>query len=104
MPSNIAQVWNFPSSSGTAQYETLQYVDGSTSCNCKGWTMLRKNAGGVRSCKHTRSVDMGTARDTCTAHKDYRTQATPIETGVRVTSSKNKTLDTPMQVTRKLNW
>jgi hypothetical protein len=55
MKQPIAKVWYFPSSSGNATYETLQYEDGSISCNCPGWT--RRCTNGVRSCKHTRMVD-----------------------------------------------
>ncbi len=56
----IAKVWTMPSSSGNGTYETLQYTDASTSCNCRGWTQ-RVTADGLRSCKHTRMVDMGIA-------------------------------------------
>ena len=73
MNKNISQVWTFQSDSNPAvNYQTLQYVDGSTSCNCKGWT--RRVAGdGTRSCKHTRYVDMGIADDQCTATHNYQT-------------------------------
>jgi hypothetical protein len=61
MNKKISKVWTFRSDSNpSVQYETLQFVDGSTSCNCKGWTR-RVAADGTRSCKHTRYVDMGTA-------------------------------------------
>jgi len=56
----IAKVWTMPSSSNFCTYETLQYTDGSTSCNCPGWCR-RMTADGQRSCRHTRMVDMGTA-------------------------------------------
>jgi len=63
----ITRVWTFASDSNpNVEYETLQYTDGSTSCNCKGWTR-RVAPDGSRSCKHTRSVDMGTADDHCKA-------------------------------------
>jgi len=67
----IQKVWSFPSHSNpNIQYETLQYTDGSTSCNCKGWTR-RLAADGSRSCKHTRHVDMGTADKNCQASHQY---------------------------------
>lgn len=57
----IHKVWTFLSDSNpNIQYETLQYTDGSTSCNCMGWTR-RVAQDGSRSCKHTRLIDMGTA-------------------------------------------
>lgn len=67
----IRQVWTFSSDSNPdLEYQTLQYSDGSTSCNCMGWTR-RVAADGSRSCKHTRSVDMGTAGRHCTATNNY---------------------------------
>lgn len=49
-----------PSSSNPSKtYETILYVDGSTSCNCRGWTF--KKEGQERTCTHTRMVDQGIA-------------------------------------------
>jgi len=74
MNKTISKVWTFSSDSNpSVQYETLQYADGTTSCNCKGWTR-RVAADGSRSCKHTRLVDMGTADAICTANHNYQTQ------------------------------
>jgi hypothetical protein len=71
MNKKITKVWTFVSDSNpNIEYETLQYRDGSTSCNCKGWTR-RVAADGSRSCKHTRYVDMGTADKKCTATHRY---------------------------------
>jgi len=71
MNKNIRQVWTFPSDSNpNVHYETLQYMDGSTSCNCKGWTR-RVAANGSRACKHTRFVDMGIADQNCMATHSY---------------------------------
>ena len=71
MNKNISQVWTFASDSNpNVSYQTLQYVDGSTSCNCPGWTR-RVAPDGSRSCKHTRCVDMGTADNLCTATHNY---------------------------------
>lgn len=57
-------MWRFVSSSGTGTYETLQYDDGSLSCSCPGWTRRA-----IRSCKHTRAVELGDANSMCTSHK-----------------------------------
>ena len=71
MTKQITTVWTFASDSNpNVEYQTLQYADGSTSCNCKGWTR-RVAPDGSRSCKHSRYVDMGTADDHCTATHNY---------------------------------
>src|SRR5512137_1942954 len=73
MNKQITKVWTFASDSNpNIEYETLQYSDGSTSCNCKGWTR-RVAADGTRSCKHCRYVDMGIADAHCTATHNYET-------------------------------
>jgi hypothetical protein len=67
----IQRVWTFRSDSNRdVEYQTLQYADGSTSCNCAGWTR-RVAADGSRSCKHTRWVDLGSADRHCSASRDY---------------------------------
>src|SRR5689334_13373319 len=67
----ILNVWLFRSDSNpNKQYETLQFTDGSISCNCPGWTR-RVSADGQRSCKHTRLVDMGRADSLCETHRSY---------------------------------
>jgi len=76
MSKAVAKVWTFKSSSGSGTYETLQYVDGSTSCDCPGWTR-RVDASGNRSCKHTRSVHQGTADGLAVAAHDYASQSVP---------------------------
>jgi hypothetical protein len=59
MSKTVLKTWTFSSDSNpNKKYETIQYLDGSTSCNCKGWCIKR---GAERSCKHTRMVDMGRA-------------------------------------------
>lgn len=71
MKKSILKVWTFLSdSSPTVSYQTLQYTDGTTSCDCRGWTR-RVAANGSRSCKHTRWVDMGSADRHCSATRDY---------------------------------
>ena len=74
----IAKCWTFGSSSGRGTYQTLLYADGSTSCDCPGWCR-RVAADGSRSCKHTRSVLIGTADRECQSMHDPRTvPAVPV--------------------------
>ena len=74
MTKQITRVWSFASDSNpNVEYQTLQYTDGTKSCNCKGWTR-RVTADGSRSCKHTRAVDMGTADQSCKATHNYQQQ------------------------------
>ena len=71
MSKPISQVWTFHSDSNPdINYETLRYTDQSMSCNCPGWTR-RVAADGSRSCKHTRSIDMGTADQQSSASHSY---------------------------------
>jgi hypothetical protein len=80
---SIVEVWEFKSDSNPSKrYQTLRYSDGSTSCNCPGWTRCIDGAG-RRSCKHTRDVDMGMATENAAAHTDYRTK---VDVTVRVTA------------------
>jgi hypothetical protein len=61
MDKPIAIVWTFASSSGRGEYETRLYTDGSTSCNCPGWTRRVDKATGARECKHTKWIEAGVA-------------------------------------------
>ncbi len=71
MSKQITRVWTFASDSDPdTEYQTLQYADGTTSCDCKGWCR-RVAADGSRSCKHVRAVDMGTADRICKATHSY---------------------------------
>jgi hypothetical protein len=63
----------------------LQYVDGSTSCNCKGWTR-RTAVDGTRTCKHTRLVDLGKADLHSTAQHTYQ----PIKPNQLLHENKSK--------------
>jgi hypothetical protein len=68
----IHKVWTFQSDSNPdVSYQTLQYTDGTSSCECRGWCR-RVAADGSRSCKHTRWVDQGIAYRYSTATHDYR--------------------------------
>src|SRR5260370_7243489 len=74
MNKSISRAWTFASdSNATVEYESLQYMDGTTSCSCKGWTR-RVAPDGSRSCKHTRYVDMGTADHHCKVTHNCETQ------------------------------
>jgi hypothetical protein len=80
MKKPISQVWTFESDSNPdISYETLRYTDRSMSCNCPGWTR-RVAADGSRSCKHTRSIDMGTADQQSTATHRYETHSPQLRT------------------------
>src|SRR4051812_42801324 len=46
--------WTFASSSGSGIYTTQVNTTGILSCNCKGWTMRKKDQ--PRHCKHTDEV------------------------------------------------
>jgi hypothetical protein len=74
MSKTVAKVWTFGSKSnpGKDPYETLQYSDGSTSCNCRGWCIAK---GGVRTCRHTQAVEAGTADSLALSHTGYEPQA-----------------------------
>ena len=72
----ISKAWVFASSSGDRQYQTLLYADGSTSCDCKGWTR-RVARDGSRTCKHVRLVEMGIADSQCLSSLDYRSAKPP---------------------------
>ena len=107
---DIAKSWIFASSSGSNTYETLQYTDGSTSCNCFGWCR-RVDASGNRSCKHTRSVDMGTADTEATSFKDYQTQTSRRAPAAAAKPAKAKSRkqayeepDAPTAIVRKIQW
>jgi hypothetical protein len=93
MTKPISQVWTFPSDSNPdINYETLRYTDQSMSCNCPGWTR-RVAADGSRSCKHTRSIDMGTADHQSTASHSYeplKPQPQPLNN-----HAQTKSLETP---------
>ena len=96
MTKQITRVWSFASDSNpNIEYQTLQYQDGSTSCNCRGWTR-RVAADGTRSCKHTRLVDMGTADANCTATHNYENQQKR-----KTTNGKNHFFEIPKLGQRK---
>ena len=81
-PAALAQCWTFRSSSGSRSYQTLLYADGTTSCDCPGW--CKRVAGdGSRSCRHTRSVVMGTAGRECENTHAYQGAAPTVSSDAR---------------------
>lgn len=56
-----AKAFFFGSSSSSSTYTCLLYTDGSTSCDCAGWTRRVQRIGDriIRECKHTRYVIAG---------------------------------------------
>ena len=110
MSKDIAKVWEFPSGSNpNKKYETLQYTDESTSCNCPGWTR-RVDANGNRSCKHTRMIDMGSADRECTSNHDYTKVSGPKKAAMTKAAAnisgkrKKKATDQEAVPTRKILW
>lgn len=83
MSKAILKVWAFGSDSSNKTYETLQYTDGNTSCNCPGWTR-RVAADGSRSCKHTRFVDLGIADRECLEKHTYQQVTVNVTVNVPV--------------------
>lgn len=96
----IATMFIFESESTPGKtYQTLLYMDGTTSCECPGWKFKRKTTPeGDRTCRHVRDVDSGMANrhavkvveyaTATTARKPQRamgsaTLAAPIRTGSR---------------------
>lgn len=72
-----AKTWIFASESNpTKKYETLQYTDGSTSCNCPGWCR-RVAKDGSRSCKHVRAVALGIADVEAVTHTNLTGENIP---------------------------
>jgi len=84
----IARCWTFVSSKGNQRYQTLQYADGTTSCDCPGWCK-RTATDGSRSCKHTRSVVMGTADRECERMHDYTSVAATTAAAIPATRAIN---------------
>lgn len=102
----IIKVWIFQSGSNPSKtYETLQYEDNTVSCECPGWTRRAQ-----RTCRHTRSVDMGTADTECLAMKDYTVNkaAQPVQTAKPKKKAAPKKLkmkeEAPAAIVRKISW
>ena len=90
LPGKIEKkAWAFPSSSGSKTYQAILYTDGTTSCDCMGWTR-RVAPDGSRSCKHTKFIKMGIADSECVG--------TPVEYGTSDNSSTKITMTPKGQV------
>ena len=102
MNKKITRVWSFASASNpNVEYQTLQYADATTSCNCKGWTRRVVASDGSRSCKHTRAVDMGTADQSCKATHSYETNNNQLQNHQQLHHGKNHVLQIPKLGHRK---
>jgi len=110
--SAIVKAWTFGSKSHPNDpkhnHQCLQYEDGSTSCDCFGWTR-RCADDGTRTCPHVRAVEMGTADDEAVSMKDYRsgaparaTQAKPVKAKPKARKQDGDT--EPTAVVRKIQW
>jgi hypothetical protein len=70
----VTAAWLNPSKSNPKKtHETLLYEDGSTSCNCSGWTR-RCAPNGSRSCTHTQAIQNGTAGSPDVKYEDTPTK------------------------------
>jgi len=68
----IAFVYVFESGSRPGKfYQTLQYTDRSTSCDCPAW--IKRCNNGQRTCRHTRSVETGMADRECKSCHQFKT-------------------------------
>ena len=106
--SAVSKVWTFKSDSNpNKNYETLQYSNGSTSCNCMGWTR-RVAADGTRSCKHTRLVDQGMADSECISTHSYEGPLSGVQQNIqtvqKVTGKQKKPELTQTTSARKILW
>ena len=99
----IKKTWTFESSSGSKTYQTLQYMDGTTSCNCFGWTR-HVYPDGSRNCKHTRAVDMNRADTECLAMKDYSQTVASLKKIQTPKAPKSKSQEDLTPVVRKIQW
>lgn len=87
----VMKFWIFQSDSNPDnEYQTLLYYDGTTSCDCPGWT--RRS---VRSCKHTRWVECGLADSKAKATKD---------SGSKFMALTEKTVQASKSVNRRFNF
>ena len=79
MSKAIATLFIFASeSNGLKSYQTLLYVDGTTSCDCPGWKFKKKTtADGARTCRHTRMIEAGIARMNATKTVEYEAVTAP---------------------------
>jgi len=109
MSKAIAKSWVFKSGSNPNKtYETLQYVDGSTSCQCPGWTRQVK-PDGSRTCKHTRMVESGMADSECIKSLDMtqKVKSKPVKIPKFTAPVEEEKVEAPkkaLNVARKIQW
>ena len=74
---SISKVWTFKSESNPNKtYQTLQYHDATTSCDCPSWTR-RCDGNGTRTCRHVRSVQLGAADAEAISFHGYTSPGLP---------------------------
>lgn len=85
-PKVIATLFVFESDSRPGKtYQSLQYTDGSTSCECPGWVFKRKSTvDGQRTCKHTRLIESGFGARSALRVVEYAAVRTVAPTDRRV--------------------
>jgi hypothetical protein len=99
----IAKAWTMPSGSSPSKtYQTLQYEDGSTSCDCMGWTR-HVASDGSRCCRHTRAVDIGTADSMAVSSHDYQNQTTVAPVRAKAKPARPIPVEAA-PVVRKIQW
>jgi hypothetical protein len=70
------------SSNGLTLYTTILWSDGTKSCDCPGWCILKKDKSGQpkpRACKHTKASDKVQNTD-MTAIGDFQPQVGEVRT------------------------
>lgn len=95
MSKEIATLFVFESDSTPGKtYQAMQYVDGSTSCECPGWVFKRKTVNGQRTCKHTRYIDIGMANRHAVKVMEYAAVAGAARTIQRAMPATGNTVRT----------
>ena len=103
----IAYSWMFGSKSNpnATPHETLQYTDGTISCNCSGWTR-RVAEDGSRTCTHVRMVESGLADSACLKKLDLTTgkiKPKPIKVAAPIKEEVVEQKKAP-NIVRKISW
>jgi hypothetical protein len=116
-----AFTWLFGSESkpNAVPHETVQWADGTTSCNCFGWTRrLRDNGTAApctfndrasRECRHTRLVDEGIADDYCVSKIDHTTaqpKSKPVKLPKQIKQTEPEPEEQPKakNIARLIKW
>ncbi len=100
----ITTVYFYESSSDSSkEYQTLKYSDGTTSCECPGWTR-RIDPQGNRSCKHTRDVQSGQARGAVRWYDAHQTDASATTETAPAHKPKRSKPSTPEILAERRNF